>query len=607
MLYFLFFRDILFTDFLNQNQPCLWRDHAAPRKSFQNYIRPKQSYVKVSFEQSRNLLKYYNYLVPYGGSVCSECILAINKLLAAKEGEKLPSTAVEKFDDPQIIKENLRPGNNSLNSMVIDPLHVENSDGPKIIKENLRPGNNALKSMDIEPLHRMTVKHIPYSDLAKDPLYIPTKNQFTNQVISNQVMPNQMMSNQVLKPNQVIPNHQITNNQAVNQMVPNNVLPNQVMPNQITNNHVINQIPIMLSNQIEPNQMVLPSQITNNQTVTISFANLKPVPKHQLQSSISDINTSSENDLTKQNTPNTQNKDSTKVTTARPVLHESGYCSICNTSILGLKLADHFKTAEHMENVEANLPKSNNIVLKPNLSPRKTPRKQSLSPNIKASEQWEQENEEKIQLKRKLPNTSTITNIVMNNLEFGYKNSPTRLKEKISNPRNEKEENNCKMDMPHIHYECKDCRKIFENREDLKVHRCCLNQNIIIEKKKLEQDGLLENKNDKNEPAKCSECGKIFNSHENLKVHSFIHMSKNPKVDENVTFRKLDQEVFEKMAENSNQKPLEVDMDEEEDSSKESHMYYSPKDRAMKFCGKLITDDESDVTKCDTCGTVFDQ
>ena len=84
-------------------------------------------------------------------------------------------------------------------------------------------------------------------------------------------------------------------------------------------------------------------------------------------------------------------------------------------------------------------------------------------------------------------------------------------------------------------------------------------------------------------------------------------MSKNPKVDENVTFRKLDQEVFEKMAENSNQKPLEVDMDEEEDSSKESHMYYSPKDRAMKFCGKLITDDESDVTKCDTCGTVFDQ
>ena len=49
-------------------------------------------------------------------------------------------------------------------------------------------------------------------------------------------------------------------------------------------------------------------------------------------------------------------------------------------------------------------------------------------------------------------------------------------------------------------------------------------------------------------------------------------------------------------------------MDEEEDSSKESHMYYSPKDRAMKFCGKLITDEnDSDVTKCDTCGTVFDQ
>ena len=53
----------------------------------------------------------------------------------------------------------------------------------------------------------------------------------------------------------------------------------------------------------------------------------------------------------------------------------------------------------------------------------------------------------------------------------------------------------------------------------------------------------------------------------------------------------------------SNQKPIEVDIDDE-DASKESHMYYSPKDRAMKFCGKLITDD-SDVTKCDTCDTVF--
>ena len=75
-----------------------------------------------------------------------------------------------------------------------------------------------------------------------------------------------------------------------------------------------------------------------------------------------------------------------------------------------------------------------------------------------------------------------------------------------------------------------------------------------------------------------------------------MHMSKNStKSSENIDFTKnLDQEVFEKMAGNSNQKPMEVDIDE--DGSKDSHMYYSPKDIALKFCGKLITDNDSDIT-----------
>merc|ERR1712226_346149 len=117
-------RDVLFTDFLNQSQTCLWRDHAARRKMFQNYIWPKESYVKVSFEQSRNILKYYNYLVPYGGAVCAECSLAITKLLAAKEKPANFDELSTKYgDDPQIIKENIAPPRNAIDSMEIDPLH----------------------------------------------------------------------------------------------------------------------------------------------------------------------------------------------------------------------------------------------------------------------------------------------------------------------------------------------------------------------------------------------------------------------------------------------------------------------------------------------------
>ena len=131
------------------------------------------SYVKVSFEQSRNILKYYNYLVPYGGAVCSECSLTITKLLAAKE--KHPAVNYES---------------------------TNYGDDPKMTKENIAPQPISINSIDIDP-HR---KVLPYNQM------------LPNQIISNQVVPHQMISNQVvsnqLKPNQMVPS-QITNNPTI--------------------------------------------------------------------------------------------------------------------------------------------------------------------------------------------------------------------------------------------------------------------------------------------------------------------------------------------------------------------------------------------------------
>jgi len=75
----------------------------------------------------------------------------------------------------------------------------------------------------------------------------------------------------------------------------------------------------------------------------------------------------------------------------------SGSTTLSATSSPGMAVGDRANMSGGEE--------SNNV-LQPNLSPRKKPRKQSLTSNVRASEQqqWEQE-EEEIQLKRKLPKT----------------------------------------------------------------------------------------------------------------------------------------------------------------------------------------------------------